>query len=100
MVAHSAGGSCAESVWRKFKHDSDKKLKALVLTDSWFSVNDGDEDFFQEIGIHYVASYEKLGEKIGNYHSPILHVSAGTDDHVYTTGVSTPSLCKFIKEKF
>jgi hypothetical protein len=29
-----------------------------------------------------------------------LEVSAGTDEHVLTTGVSSEKICEFIKEKY
>lgn len=59
--------------------------------------------FLERIGIHYKAYYkdfEEVGVKFKQQYGPILEVSAGTNEHVLTTGVSTPSLCEFIKEKF
>lgn len=108
LVAHSAGGLCVDSLWSDFREELKTKLKALVFTDSGFhsiykGISRQEYRFLKRIGIHYRAyrnDHVEVGEVFANQVGPILEVSAGTSEHVLTTGVSTPSLCKFIAEKF
>jgi hypothetical protein len=55
------------------------------------------------IGIHFKAyykNYQEVGEVLPKQDGPIIEVSAGTDQHVLTTGVSAPAINDFLIKKF
>jgi hypothetical protein len=42
----------------------------------------------------------EVGQEFKHQNGPILEVSAGTTEHVLTTGVSTPAILHFFNQKF
>jgi len=59
--------------------------------------------FLANIGIHFKAYYKtylEVGKILPSQNGPILQVSAGTDQHVLTTGVSAPAINDFLIKKF
>ena len=108
IIAHSAGGSCVRNLWDVERVALKSKLKALVFTDSYYHgmENTSDEKelrFLANIGIHFKAyykTYQEVGEILPSQNGPILEVSAGTDQHVLTTGVSAPAINDFLIKKF
>lgn len=108
LVAHSAGGMCVDYLWSDFRAELKAKLKALVFTDSGFhsiyrDITRQEHRLLKRIGIHYRAyrsDHVEVGEEFKGQVGPIKEVSAGTSEHVLTTGVSTPSLLTFIAKQF
>ena len=108
IIAHSAGGSCVRNIWDVERAALKSKLKALVFTDSYYhgmahTSNEKELQFLANIGIHFKAyykTYQEVGEVLPSQNGPILEVSAGTDQHVLTTGVSAPAINDFLIKKF
>lgn len=106
MIAHSAGGMCAANLIDKYTKEFFTRCEALVFTDagyhSVYSSPNVDRDMIKrltEIGIHYKAyrhDHKEVGEVFAKQFGPILEVSAGTSDHVLTTGISTPAIISFL----
>lgn len=104
VVAHSAGGYCFENLWARHRDELVKKLGCLIFTDSSYSamlknLTSTEVRLLKRIGRHYKCykgDHLDVGEEFKTHKSCILEVSAGTSEHVLSTGVSTKHICGFI----
>lgn len=99
IIAHSAGGRCLTTLYKRFTQEFHDRVVSIVLTDSAHKdirsglIDNEDEQFMSEKCIHFVKSEEKLGEKEDNSSDPIVPTfSAGHDKHEYTTGSAWPKI--------
>ena len=102
VIAHSAGGSCLNSIILKNQKTFNKQVKSIAYTDSSpFKKEDLNTlyaDYLFDHAKHYKASDLPVGEYLEqeSAHSSCVVVSAGHNTHAYTTGCAWPK----IKEQF
>jgi len=106
LIAHSAGGFCTADLIERYAKDFFERCEALVFTDSGYhslfsspKLSSGMVKRLEQIGIHFKAyrkDHMEVGEVFSNQNGRILEVSAGTSEHVLTTGVSTPAIIDFL----
>ena len=99
IIAHSAGGKCLATLFKRFTQEFYDRVKSIVLTDSAHKdirtglIDQEEEDYMSGTWIHFKKSFNKLGEKEDNSGDPILQTfSAGHDMHEYTTGSAWPKI--------
>ena len=104
IIAHSAGGRCLTTLYKRFTQEFHDRVKSIVLTDSAHKdirnglIDQEEEDFMVQVWIHFVKSYNKIGEKEDNSQDPIMPTfSAGHSKHEYTTGCSWPKIQNIFK---
>lgn len=110
LIAHSAGGMCTVDLIERFTKEFFKRCEALVFTDSGYHslftsprLTADMQTRLAEIGIHFRAyrnDHMEVGEVFPHQQGGIREVSAGTSEHVLTTGVSTPAIIDFLNNKF
>ena len=110
LIAHSAGGMCTADLIERYTKEFFQRCEALVFTDSGYhsvfsspKISKEMVQRLQAIGIHFKAyrkDHMEVGEVFSTQSGAILEVSAGTTDHVLTTGVSTPAIKEFLTLKF
>jgi len=97
---------CTADLIERYAKEFFKRCEALVFTDSGYhsvftstKLTDKMVERLTDIGIHFKAyrhDHMEVGEVFKHQNGAILEVSAGTTEHVLTTGVSTPAIKDFL----
>ena len=93
IIAHSDGGILLEHIQMEFKNTFYKLVSKIALTDvaviiKSAQLSNDQKQFMKNNCMHYIRSQKALGEKIVRNSEVCPGVSAGHNDHKYTTGVS------------
>jgi hypothetical protein len=107
IIAHSYGGKLLIVAFKKFAPEFEERVVAVAFTDSAHKggfeeqlVDAEEEIFFETKCKHWVKSDKKLGSKVKSKSDALIPcVSAGTEEHQWTTGKSWPEIQEFFQEK-
>lgn len=108
IMAHSGGGRCVAQLYKDYKRELLERVRCLVFTDAYYhamfqSLTAREANSLKSYSIHYkcfkAGHPKELGTVFQTQQGAILEVSAGTDQHAYSTGNSVEAIASFMLEK-